>query len=232
MPTVTSSPEREPLSLDGSAQMEKKNGWLASLLRQGGRQGGAPEQTPEQTAETVLPVSSPESSEPAQEGEVVELLSEQVLVEESGVQELTPADMVSSEEGAGEEDGLIELEAALIHEAAPVAEAVEAEEALPQSVQEEAPAEGDAAVREESSEEMEAPSERIVEGLNRISQALIQGDVQAIRSSARELSFIADRYGMHTLADMARCFRAAWEEGDVEAAAQIVEEMRTEASRM
>jgi len=30
---------------------------------------------------------------------------------------------------------------------------------------------------------------------------------------------------------MARCFRAAWEEGDLEAAAQIVEEMRVEASR-
>ena len=82
------------------------------------------------------------------------------------------------------------------------------------------------------SEEMEGPSERIVEGLNRISEALIRGDVQAIRGGSRELSLIADRYGMHTLADMARCFRAAWEEGDVEAAAQIVEEMRAEASRL
>ena len=85
---------------------------------------------------------------------------------------------------------------------------------------------------EEAAEDMEAPSEQIMEGLNRISEALIQSDVQAIRGGSRELSAIADRYGMHTLADMARCFRAAWEEGDVEAAAQIVEEMRAEAARL
>ena len=68
--------------------------------------------------------------------------------------------------------------------------------------------------------------------MNGIAEALIRGDVPAIRRGARELSAIADRYGMHTLADMARCFRAAWEEGDVEAAAQIVEEMRAEAARL
>ena len=68
--------------------------------------------------------------------------------------------------------------------------------------------------------------------LNDISEALLHGDVQGIRSGARSLSGFADRYGMHTLADMARCFRAAWEEGDVEAAAQIVEEMRAEAARL
>ena len=45
------------------------------------------------------------------------------------------------------------------------------------------------------------------------------------------ISALAEGYGMHTLADMARCFRAAWEEGDIESAAQIVEEMRVEASR-
>ena len=78
----------------------------------------------------------------------------------------------------------------------------------------------------------EPPLDKINERLNGISDALLHGDVQAIRSGARALSGVADRYGMHTLADMARCFRAAWEEGDVEAAAQIVEEMRAEVSRL
>ena len=55
--------------------------------------------------------------------------------------------------------------------------------------------------------------------------------MQGIRQGSRQLAAIADSYGMHTLADMARCFRAAWEEGDVEAAGQIIEEMRSEAAR-
>ena len=119
----------------------------------------------------------------------------------------------------GEEE-LIELDVSLIHE-----------EGTPVSSSPEEPA-APGREAEEVLEEMESPSGRIVEGLNRISEALIHGDVQAIRAGSRELSATADRYGMHTLADMARCFRAAWEEGDVEAAAQIVEEMRAEAARL
>ncbi len=233
--TVESAPEEPhvlsestPLSLEGAASTERKDGWIASLFRQSGRQVETPvERTARKVADETS-VSSSETSEASSEGEVVELLSEHVLVEESGVQELTPADMVTSEKEPAEDGELIELEEALIREQIPAADA---EEPLPQSVQEEETA-AEVSVGEDGSEEMETPSERIVEGLNRISQALIQGDVQAIRGGARELSFIADRYGMHTLADMARCFRAAWEEGDVEAAAQIVEEMRTEASRL
>ena len=159
------------------------------------------------------------------EEEVVDLLAEEVLVEESGVQELTSDDLapaveksVSSPEDGEEE--LIELDVSLIHE-----------EGTPVSSSPEEPA-APGREAEEVLEEMESPSGRIVEGLNRISEALIHGDVQAIRAGSRELSATADRYGMHTLADMARCFRAAWEEGDVEAAAQIVEEMRAEAARL
>ena len=72
---------------------------------------------------------------------------------------------------------------------------------------------GEVAPSDEDAELVTAPAEVISAGLNRISDALLHGDVQAIRSGSRELSVVADRYGMHTLADMARCFRAAWEEG-------------------
>ena len=216
-------PEKGPLSFgDEAPAVKKESGWLSSLFRQAER----PAEHAEETVGAVQeqPVQPLPEAEPVREGEVVELLSEDVLVEESGVQELTRDDMVDSA-GSGEEE-LIELEASLIHEKG-------TEDGQPQDARsgEESPTES-SDEPEEAPEEMEGPSERIVEGLNRISEALIRGDVQAIRGGSRELSLIADRYGMHTLADMARCFRAAWEEGDVEAAAQIVEEMRAEASRL
>lgn len=206
--------ENVPLSLASPEQPERREGgWLSSLLRPSPKAA----EKPEAAEENALPAAAkePRDEEKVREGEVVELRVDDVLVEESGVQELTEADMVSS---SGTEEEVIELESALIHEtaAAPLPEENSGEKEDPG----------------EATEEMEAPSDRIVEGLNLISQALIQGDVQAIRGGSRELSLIADRYGMHTLADMARCFRAAWEEGDVEAAAQIVEEMRAEASRL
>jgi hypothetical protein len=71
----------------------------------------------------------------------------------------------------------------------------------------------------------------ITDGLDQLSSALLVGDIQGIRHYSRKLSLIADTYGMYTLADMARCFRVAWEDGDMEAAAQIVEEMRAESAR-
>lgn len=220
------------LEEEQQAPREKKGGsWLASLFRP---HAAAPAEK-QAAAENAVPSEKPEaSSSPAAasapeegEGEVVELLAEDVLVEESGVQELTHADLAPAENRDGavaeESDGeLIELDVSLIHEPgdAPVQQpAAEEEKSADVS-------------GEEAAEDMEAPSEQIMEGLNRISEALIQSDVQAIRGGSRELSAIADRYGMHTLADMARCFRAAWEEGDVEAAAQIVEEMRAEAARL
>jgi hypothetical protein len=73
--------------------------------------------------------------------------------------------------------------------------------------------------------------ERIMQGLDAVKSALEELDAYSVRRGAVILAALAEGYGMHTLADMARCFRAAWEEGDLEAAAQIVEEMRVEASR-
>jgi hypothetical protein len=73
--------------------------------------------------------------------------------------------------------------------------------------------------------------ERIMQGLDAVKGALEELDAYSVRRGAVVLAALAEGYGMHTLADMARCFRAAWEEGDLEAAAQIVEEMRVEASR-
>ena len=201
------------------------------------RPAGAERPAPEPAAET--------------EGEVVELLAEEVLVDESDVHELRVEDRVPDESDAAE---FIELDASLIRAEGEAPEAVaepsekaayEAEErrggaemAEPNAVDaaslpsDDAEKAGDAASSEEDAELATAPAEVISAGLNRISDALLHGDVQAIRSGSRELSLVADRYGMHTLADMARCFRAAWEEGDVEAAAQIVEEMRAEATRL
>ncbi len=83
----------------------------------------------------------------------------------------------------------------------------------------------------ESAEMLEAPVERIMQGLDVLKQALDELDAYSVRRGAAVLAAVAEGYGMHTLADMARCFRAAWEEGDLESAGQIVEEMRVEASR-
>jgi len=78
---------------------------------------------------------------------------------------------------------------------------------------------------------IDAPVVRIMQGLDAVKSALDELDAYSVRRGAVVLAALAEGYGMHTLADMARCFRAAWEEGDLEAAAQIVEEMRVEASR-
>ena len=195
---------------------------------------------------TVRPEHSAEA-----EVEVVELLAEEVLVDESDVHELRVEDRVPGENETAE---FIELDASLISAEGDAPEAVAepsekadceaqearggAEMAAPSAVDaaalppDDAARPGEAAPSDEDAELVTAPAEVISAGLNRISDALLHGDVQAIRSGSRELSVVADRYGMHTLADMARCFRAAWEEGDVEAAAQIVEEMRAEAARL
>ena len=83
----------------------------------------------------------------------------------------------------------------------------------------------------ENAEMLDAPVERIMQRLDALKLALDELDAYAVRRGAVVLAALAEGYGMHTLADMARCFRAAWEEGDIESAAQIVEEMRVEASR-
>ena len=211
---------------------KRERGWLSSLFRSHEQKEktlsvvtDAPLQN---NGETEAGNTGNETPAPG-EGEVVELLAEQVLVEESGVQELTEAERIPEENGELSDNGqeeFIDLDAPLIHEQANTVHDEEAKDALlsatlPQS-----------SGADEENGDMVSPMDDIMEGLNRISDALLHGDVQAIRNGSRALSSIADRYGMHTLADMARCFRAAWEEGDVEAAAQIVEEMRTEASRL
>ncbi len=223
--------EQGALSLQGEGSRERKGGtWLSSLFHSHTRPAETQERAKDaadgaEPEENAVAVPAADTARGTPEEEVVDLLAEEVLVEESGVQELTSDDLapaveksVSSPEDGEEE--LIELDVSLIHE-----------EGTPVSSAPEDPA-APGREAEEVLEEMESPSGRIVEGLNRISEALIHGDVQAIRAGSRELSATADRYGMHTLADMARCFRAAWEEGDVEAAAQIVEEMRAEAARL
>ena len=237
------------LQADASADAGKKErGWLSSLFRPHEKTGRPLEvaQTEPRIAEGERGQSIPSGPGTAPEetasSEVVELLSEQVLVEESGVQELTQDRIVSGDgEHAGDENGQepLELDASFIHEEETVvlqAERSSSEEAAPS--EEEPPSgessEGSALAASDGGddEEMELPLGRMTDGVNGIAEALIRGDVPAIRRGARELSAIADRYGMHTLADMARCFRAAWEEGDVEAAAQIVEEMRSEIARL
>ena len=229
----------EALSLNKDEGRQEKKGWLASLFH--GHDHAArpldvtaapaePASGMETETDRASEKKSSSGTDQPGDGEVVELLAEEVLVEESGVQELTEQDKVASAEAVtAAEEMLIELEPELIHEEAAsssastereVAEGAEA--SSPEGEEEEAPA----------PELEELPLDDITRMLNGISDALVHSDVQAIRGGARSLSGIADRYGMHTLADMARCFRAAWEEGDVEAAAQIVEEMRAELSRL
>lgn len=234
-PAQSASPAAEGgLSLDAGENAgtdRRESGWLSSLFRSRERSGplevvsGPSVPVPEDGGDDRNAEPSAAAAEP--EGEVVELLSEEVLLEESGIQELKEEDRVPSPEAgeplsdAGE---LIELAPDLIHE-----------EGRPDRTDEQPAGEQKTPEEEENDEDdepLDMPLEKITEGLNLISDALIHGDVQAIRNGSRELSAIADRYGMHTLADMARCFRAAWEEGDVEAAAQIVEEMRVESSRL
>ena len=100
-------------------------------------------------------------------------------------------------------------------------------------VMESAPAapEAPAPVRQPDEAEDYAPVERIAQGLDAIKAALDELDATSVRRGSAALASIAESCGMHTLADMARCFRAAWEEGDLEAASQIVEEMRAENAR-
>ncbi|WP_294446224.1 hypothetical protein [uncultured Mailhella sp.] len=238
---VTVTPEGEgktagkALSMEKDAGRQEKKSWLASLFH-----GHERSRKPLEVASAPVDfVPSPDAEEakssensvsslqtPASEGEVVELLAEEVLAEESGVQELTEQDRLSDVPVDGEM--LIELEPELIHEvpedriseAGPRVEVPEEKESVSPDDD------------EKVAELADRPLDTITEMLNDISEALLHGDVQGIRSGARSLSGFADRYGMHTLADMARCFRAAWEEGDVEAAAQIVEEMRAEAARL
>lgn len=244
---VTVTPEGEgktagkALSLEKDAGRQEKKSWLASLFHGHERSGKpldvasapvdfVPSPDAEEAKSSENAVSSLQT--PASEGEVVELLAEEVLAEESGVQELTEQDRLSEVPVAGEDpvagEMLIELEPELIHEgpedriseAGPRVEVPEEKESVSPDDD------------EKVAELADRPLDTITEMLNDISEALLHGDVQGIRSGARSLSGFADRYGMHTLADMARCFRAAWEEGDVEAAAQIVEEMRAEAARL
>ena len=237
----------EVLTLEKEAGRSEKKGWLSSLFHGHERS----EKTLDVAETPAVPSTDMDGKTkkieenhaaegqvvPAPEGEVVELLAEEVLVEESGVHDLTEQDRVSSAEDDAAvetaEEGVIELEPELIHEPSEAAssdvdagqtETTEKES----SVAENGSENGD----DKATELAEPPLDKINERLNGISEALLHGDVQAIRSGARTLSGVADRYGMHTLADMARCFRAAWEEGDVEAAAQIVEEMRAEVSRL
>ncbi|MBQ4615870.1 MAG: hypothetical protein IJB29_04050 [Mailhella sp.] len=82
-----------------------------------------------------------------------------------------------------------------------------------------------------SPEDLEDPVDRMLLGMDALKSALAELDSYSVRRGSAVLAALADGYGMHTLADMARCFRAAWEEGDIEAASQIVEEMRSEALR-
>ena len=238
------------------AKVQKK-GWLSSLLH-GRERADAPlevktsavaesSRTSESAPEKKVDGESAPMPAGETEGEVVELLSEEVLVEESGVQELRVEDRIS--DMAGEDEVLIELEPELIHESGDTGSTedpeafdgpdaaqdapVQEQNASAESKSVESPVVSDGNGSDgENDETMEAPADIINTGLNLLAEALLHGDVQAIRSGSRELSAVADRYGMHTLADMARCFRAAWEEGDVEAAAQIVEEMRAEAARL
>jgi CheY-like chemotaxis protein len=79
--------------------------------------------------------------------------------------------------------------------------------------------------------EADMPMKRIYELLDVLSGAVERLESGTVRRGSAELAFIAQEYGMVTLADMARCFRAAWEEGDVGVAGQIVDEMRAEAAR-
>lgn len=200
---------------------EKKSGnWLSFLFR-----------TRSHSAEKLECIGEPAGSAKAEdtaapaavtsgkaiEDEVVDLLAEEVLVKESCVQELTSDDLASAE-GDGQ---FMELDSSLICEKGAPAPSLSSA------------AESSAPMQEaENSEDMESPSKQILDELNCISEALRHGDVQTIRDCCRWLSATAARYGMHTLSDMTQCFLAAWEEGDADAAAQIVEEMRAEAARL
>jgi hypothetical protein len=142
------------------------------------------------------------------------LLDEKSVVENGGeeveVQELSPADMIVPEAlPAGAE--VLELGQTDI-----VSDGI---------------SHADAEQGASGEELLEEPLDAVYRGLDFVSAALADFDVQGIRQGSRQLAAIADSYGMHTLADMARCFRAAWEEGDIEAAGQIIEEMRSEAAR-
>ena len=91
------------------------------------------------------------------------------------------------------------------------------------------PQEQEEALQDEPEADM--PMKRIYELLDVLSGAVERLESGTVRRGSAELAFIAQEYGMVTLADMARCFRAAWEEGDVDVAGQIVDEMRAEAAR-
>ncbi len=68
--------------------------------------------------------------------------------------------------------------------------------------------------------------------LDALNEAFSCLDSPAIRRISVELADFAESCGMRTLADMARGVGEAWEEADVEAAVQIVADMRAETARL
>jgi CheY-like chemotaxis protein len=72
----------------------------------------------------------------------------------------------------------------------------------------------------------------ILPRLDALNEAFSCLDSPAIRRISAELVDFAESCGMRTLADMARGVGEAWEEADVEAAMQIVADMRAETARL
>lgn len=218
------------LEMDPLQSEKKEGGWLSSLFRSQSRRHSMPDMNNGEghgkTEDSRLDIRD------GSENEIVDLLAEHVLVGEKDICELTEADREIAGEVEEQEsrdigsssDGVIDLGNEFIRE-----NRTEFEGNI-------SGRSGEKIGSEKISASVLSPGKEktfaeVTEGLDFISSALIRGDVQAIRTGARGLCSIAEKYELHTLADMARCFRAAWEDGDVDAAAQIVEEMRGETLR-
>lgn len=81
-------------------------------------------------------------------------------------------------------------------------------------------------------EPVEEPVVKVLRLLDELEAALTCLDSPAIRRDCAALAAHAEAHGMRMLSDMALGAASAWEEADVEAAVQIVADMRAEAARM
>ncbi|MGN1038550.1 MAG: hypothetical protein ACI4P0_04060, partial [Mailhella sp.] len=218
------APTKDMLALNEPSPVRKRTRWISSFF------SGNEENALTGISDTVQNTSQRGEEEEELRKEklrsedVTELSPENVLLAESGIQELTENERVSlpgfQSSSTGEGEPLIELGAEFICES-PVSAVRET--AMDEKTQ------GDD--RGEPAEGLDEKARSIYAMLDSIAASFADGDVQGIRKGSRELAASAEECGMHTLADMARCFRAAWEEGDVDAAAEIIGEMKAEAAR-
>ncbi|WP_446424950.1 hypothetical protein [Mailhella sp.] len=214
----------------GSFRLQRKSGLKSVRMEQGGNGEGA------------VPVAMHDGAGLTAAPEEERLQTMQDSGAETGLETVQPAADAPAAEYPAEADELSVVAAASAPEQSEhddgVADCREA--VLPRldedgSALDDAPALLDAAPEETPDEENGPEADVatfVLPRLDALDEALACLDSPAIRRIAAELAAFAGSCGIRTLADMACGVGEAWEDADVEAAAQIVADMRAETARL